>query len=275
MTSAASSPRSASTSTTKLPGWTPGPRPWSVWVGWWRWARRPVPTIGPPKPPWTRGQPPEDVVGTLISVAPISGLGRVISATPEVAVSLDYDLDVAFEGAQRGLARVTFLHGNRSMRRVGTGGGRSCTVRPTPIDLYRRGWPAETCDTEPHPKRVMSASRSGETIPSTVISVCRRGRPQEPTGVRGTPAAAATASPRDSRLVRNHEVIGVMFTGLVPVAAVDGIRLKPTRRHRGAVGPDRHSRARVPGLLTGFASSATGPKAHAHADRPSHAGQEH
>src|SRR5215218_6732489 len=44
------------------------------------------------------GATPEDVVGTLIAVAPISGLGRVISATPEVAVSLDCDLDVAFEG---------------------------------------------------------------------------------------------------------------------------------------------------------------------------------
>jgi alkylhydroperoxidase/carboxymuconolactone decarboxylase family protein YurZ len=44
------------------------------------------------------GATPEDVVGTLIAVAPISGLARVISAIPEVAVSLDYDLDVAFEG---------------------------------------------------------------------------------------------------------------------------------------------------------------------------------
>jgi 4-carboxymuconolactone decarboxylase len=44
------------------------------------------------------GATPDDVVGTLIAVAPISGLGRVIAATPEVAVSLDYDLDVAFEG---------------------------------------------------------------------------------------------------------------------------------------------------------------------------------
>jgi 4-carboxymuconolactone decarboxylase len=44
------------------------------------------------------GATPEDVVGTLIAVAPISGLGRVISATPEVALSLDYDLDAAFEG---------------------------------------------------------------------------------------------------------------------------------------------------------------------------------
>ena len=43
------------------------------------------------------GATPEDVVGTLIAVAPISGLARVVSAAPEVAVSLGYDLDGAFE----------------------------------------------------------------------------------------------------------------------------------------------------------------------------------
>ena len=39
----------------------------------------------------------EEVVGVLIAVAPISGLARVISAAPEVALSLGYDLNVAFE----------------------------------------------------------------------------------------------------------------------------------------------------------------------------------
>ena len=44
------------------------------------------------------GATAEDVVGTLIAVAPISGLARVISATSEVALAIGYDLDQAFEG---------------------------------------------------------------------------------------------------------------------------------------------------------------------------------
>jgi 4-carboxymuconolactone decarboxylase len=43
------------------------------------------------------GATAEDVVGALIAVAPISGLARVISATPEVALAIGYDLDQAFE----------------------------------------------------------------------------------------------------------------------------------------------------------------------------------
>jgi alkylhydroperoxidase/carboxymuconolactone decarboxylase family protein YurZ len=43
------------------------------------------------------GATAEDVVGTLIAVAPISGLARVISATPEVALAIGYDIDQAFE----------------------------------------------------------------------------------------------------------------------------------------------------------------------------------
>ena len=43
------------------------------------------------------GATAEDVVGTLIAVAPISGLARVISATSEVALAIGYDLDQAFE----------------------------------------------------------------------------------------------------------------------------------------------------------------------------------
>jgi 4-carboxymuconolactone decarboxylase len=43
------------------------------------------------------GATAEEVVGTLIAVAPISGLARVISATPEVALAIGYDLDQAFE----------------------------------------------------------------------------------------------------------------------------------------------------------------------------------
>jgi alkylhydroperoxidase/carboxymuconolactone decarboxylase family protein YurZ len=51
------------------------------------------------------GATAEDVVGTLIAVAPISGLARVISATPEVALAIGYDIDQAFEernGESRG-----------------------------------------------------------------------------------------------------------------------------------------------------------------------------
>jgi 4-carboxymuconolactone decarboxylase len=43
------------------------------------------------------GASAEDVVGTLIAVAPISGLARVVSATPEVALAIGYDIDQAFE----------------------------------------------------------------------------------------------------------------------------------------------------------------------------------
>jgi 4-carboxymuconolactone decarboxylase len=43
------------------------------------------------------GATAEDVVGALIAVAPISGLARVISATPEVALAVGYDLDQAFD----------------------------------------------------------------------------------------------------------------------------------------------------------------------------------
>jgi 4-carboxymuconolactone decarboxylase len=51
------------------------------------------------------GAAAEDVVGTLIAVAPICGLARVISATPEVALAMGYDIDQAFEtfdGNERG-----------------------------------------------------------------------------------------------------------------------------------------------------------------------------
>jgi GAF domain len=51
-----------------------------------------------------------------------------------------------------------------------------------------------------------------------------------------------------------------MVSWPIPAAGIEGIGVEPTRL-RGAVGPDRHPRAIVvPGLLTGFASSATGRK---------------
>jgi 4-carboxymuconolactone decarboxylase len=43
------------------------------------------------------GATAEEVVGTLVAMAPISGLAHVISAIPEVALALGYDLDGAFE----------------------------------------------------------------------------------------------------------------------------------------------------------------------------------
>jgi len=43
------------------------------------------------------GATPEEILGTLVAVAPISGIARVVLATPEVALSIGYDLDVAFE----------------------------------------------------------------------------------------------------------------------------------------------------------------------------------
>jgi len=43
------------------------------------------------------GATPDEVLGTLVAVAPISGIARVVLATPEVALSIGYDLDAAFE----------------------------------------------------------------------------------------------------------------------------------------------------------------------------------
>jgi 4-carboxymuconolactone decarboxylase len=43
------------------------------------------------------GATAEEVVGTLIAVAPISGFPRVVSATREVALAIGYDIDQAFE----------------------------------------------------------------------------------------------------------------------------------------------------------------------------------
>ena len=38
-----------------------------------------------------------EIIGTMIAVAPISGLARVVQATPDVALPIGYDLDAAFE----------------------------------------------------------------------------------------------------------------------------------------------------------------------------------
>ena len=39
----------------------------------------------------------DEILGTMIAVAPISGIARVVQATPDVALPLGYDLDAAFE----------------------------------------------------------------------------------------------------------------------------------------------------------------------------------
>jgi 4-carboxymuconolactone decarboxylase len=42
----------------------------------------------------------DEVVGTLIAVAPTVGLARVVSAAPELALALGYDLDAALEAPE-------------------------------------------------------------------------------------------------------------------------------------------------------------------------------
>ena len=43
------------------------------------------------------GATPEEVVATLIAVAPTVGLSRVVSAAPAIALALGYDIDAALE----------------------------------------------------------------------------------------------------------------------------------------------------------------------------------
>jgi 4-carboxymuconolactone decarboxylase len=39
----------------------------------------------------------EEILGTMIAVAPISGIARVVQAAPDIALPIGYDLDAAFE----------------------------------------------------------------------------------------------------------------------------------------------------------------------------------
>jgi hypothetical protein len=39
----------------------------------------------------------EEILGTMIAVAPISGIARVVQAAPDIALQLGDDLDAAFE----------------------------------------------------------------------------------------------------------------------------------------------------------------------------------
>jgi 4-carboxymuconolactone decarboxylase len=43
------------------------------------------------------GATADEIVGTLMAVAPITGVARVVAATPEVALGLGYDVDAALE----------------------------------------------------------------------------------------------------------------------------------------------------------------------------------
>jgi 4-carboxymuconolactone decarboxylase len=43
------------------------------------------------------GATAEEILGTLIAVAPISGVARVVLAIPDVALPIGYDIDAAFE----------------------------------------------------------------------------------------------------------------------------------------------------------------------------------
>ena len=49
----------------------------------------------------TAGATVDEIVGCLISVAPVIGLARVVSAAPELALALGYDVDAALETRDR------------------------------------------------------------------------------------------------------------------------------------------------------------------------------
>jgi alkylhydroperoxidase/carboxymuconolactone decarboxylase family protein YurZ len=42
----------------------------------------------------------DEIVGTLIAVAPTIGLARVVSAAPELALAIGYDIDAALEAPE-------------------------------------------------------------------------------------------------------------------------------------------------------------------------------
>ena len=44
----------------------------------------------------------DEIVGSLIAVAPTIGLARVVSAAPELALALGYDVDAALEAHDEG-----------------------------------------------------------------------------------------------------------------------------------------------------------------------------
>jgi 4-carboxymuconolactone decarboxylase len=76
--------------------WTPRPTRWSAWgVAGARAA--PVSFHCNVEEALAAGATDEEIVGALIAVAPIIGVARVISATPEVALPMGHDIDAALE----------------------------------------------------------------------------------------------------------------------------------------------------------------------------------
>ena len=60
----------------------------------------------------------DEIVGTLIAVAPTVGTARVVSAAPELALALGYDVEAAFEGAEAD-DELSSPSGARARHRVG------------------------------------------------------------------------------------------------------------------------------------------------------------
>jgi alkylhydroperoxidase/carboxymuconolactone decarboxylase family protein YurZ len=52
------------------------------------------------------GATTEEIIGTMIAVAPITGIARVVQATPDIALPIGYDLDAAFEELDPGPPRA-------------------------------------------------------------------------------------------------------------------------------------------------------------------------
>ncbi len=43
------------------------------------------------------GATKDEITDVLVAIAPVAGLGRVVSAAPQVATALEYDIDAALE----------------------------------------------------------------------------------------------------------------------------------------------------------------------------------
>ncbi len=43
------------------------------------------------------GATKDEIADVLVAIAPVAGLGRIVSAAPEVATALEYDIDAALE----------------------------------------------------------------------------------------------------------------------------------------------------------------------------------
>jgi 4-carboxymuconolactone decarboxylase len=50
------------------------------------------------------GATADEIVGTLMALAPVTGMARVVAAAPEVALALGYDVDAALESWNDGQA---------------------------------------------------------------------------------------------------------------------------------------------------------------------------